>query len=449
MFVLNGMAGHLTELTGMQLRGGVTNTSENYYGTVVCSGSSNNTWRVDNCLFNNLYGKNIVVYGNAMSVIDHNTFLERAIAITANNYFQGDSDGDLSYASPPTFGVNSSNVLYVEDNYFTNIISSQPQVCDGQDGGRIVFRHNVVLNDNWGNHGTETGGRTRSERSFEVYDNSFSYPTQSWGNACFTANFIRGGSGVIYSNTFNGYNAAVTFRDFRLTDSFCGQWYPFCGANGTNSWDSNNPTIYFSGTHTGDNNSPVLVMTNANWTPNQWYGYTVMNLNSGLFSVVLTNSANTIYYIGSDSHTAGIVHNTLLTFNNGDHFRICLVNVSLDQPGRGSGDLLRDNGQDANGNLVVINTATGTSAWPHQALEPLYCWGNRLNGSPVTSLDNPYPQLKDGRDYYSNTPKPGYTPFVYPHPLVSGTINTNGGGTTNTSQQLLPPVNVHISGHSP
>jgi len=25
-----------------------------------------------------------------------------------------------------------------------------------------------------------------------------------------------------------------------------------------------------------------------------------------------------------------------------------------------------------------------------------------------------------GRDYYNNTPMPGYKPYTYPHPLVSG-----------------------------
>src|SRR5436305_3746780 len=34
------------------------------------------------------------------------------------------------------------------------------------------------------------------------------------------------------------------------------------------------------------------------------------------------------------------------------------------------------------------------------------------------------PSIKSGRDYFNRTPKPGYTPFVYPHPLVSGVSST-------------------------
>ena len=151
-------------------------------------------------------------------------------------------DRGVHAASTPAYGIDSSNVLYVEDNYFTNITSGDSQACDGWGGGRMVFRHNIVLNDTWGDHGTETGGRVRSLRSFEVYDNVFSAPTQSWGYAVFTANYIRGGCGVFFSNTINGYRAAVSLRDYRLTDTFYNQWEPFGGADGTNPWDSNTPT---------------------------------------------------------------------------------------------------------------------------------------------------------------------------------------------------------------
>ena len=36
---------------------------------------------------------------------------------------------------------------------------------------------------------------------------------------------------------------------------------------------------------------------------------------------------------------------------------------------------------------------------------------------------------QEGRDYYNNTPMPGYKPYIYPHPLVSG---------------LAPPSNLQI-----
>jgi len=54
---------------------------------------------------------------------------------------------------------------------------------------------------------------------------------------------------------------------------------------------------------------------------------------------------------------------------------------------------------------------------------PLYVWSNTKNGSVVgMQCTDGCNHVKSGRDYINNgtTPKPGYTPFRYPHPLQSG-----------------------------
>jgi len=413
LFILTGNPACLTELSNLQLRGGVTNTSPNYFGTVICSGTANTSWRVDHILFNGLYAKDISTLGNAFNVIDHNTFLMKSIAIEDNGYVNGDQFGDQSYALPPAYGLNSSNCLYIEDNVFTNILGQQAGACDGEVGARVVFRHNMVWNEYFANHGCETGGRFRSERSFEVYGNTFNFSPSAPNYPYWTIANIRGGSGVIFSNTLNGYTSIVGLRDFRSTDAYCGQWSPFCGANGTNPWDSNSPALYLSGTSSAPNGSGYLQVAGANWTNNQWIGYTLVNTNSGYFSVVNSNSANTIYYLAD-----GLIQShPPMTFGNGDHFKLYFVYATLDQPGRGSGDLVRDNGQDSNGNLITINTVTGTASWPREVLEPIYCWSNTLNGA-LTGMFSSYPGIQSGRDFYNNTPKPGYTPLAYPHPLT-------------------------------
>jgi hypothetical protein len=426
LFILNGNPICLTELSNLQLRGGVTNTSPNYFGTVVCNGTANTSWRVDHVLFNGLYAKNIATYGNAFNVIDHNTFLMKEIAIEDNGYVSGDQFGDQSYELPQTYGLNSSNCLYIEDNFFTNILGQQAGACDGENGARVVFRHNTVWNEFFANHGTETGARSRSERSFEIYDNTFNFSPAAPNYPYFAMANIRGGSGVIFSNTVNGYTSIVGLRNFRSTDAYCGQWSPFCGANGTNPWDSNSPTLYLSGTSSAPNGSSYLQVAGANWTNNQWVGYTLTNASSGYFSPVNSNSANTMYFLAD-----GLIQShPPMTFNNGDHFYLYLVYATLDQPGRGSGDLLRDNGQDSNGNLITLNTVTGTPSWPREVLEPIYCWSNTLNGA-LTGMFSPYPGIQSGRDFYNDTPKPGYTPLAYPHPLAIS--------------QLAPPTGFKIS----
>jgi hypothetical protein len=86
------------------------------------------------------------------------------------------------------------------------------------------------------------------------------------------------------------------------------------------------------------------------------------------------------------------------------------------QPGRGQSDVIVG--------APPVNRATGKAAWPHQALEPSYSWNDIYTptGDSVnfkTGAGN-HKLQQEGRDYYNNTPMPGYEPYTYPHPLVSG-----------------------------
>jgi hypothetical protein len=460
MINLYPAAGFLSEICNIQFHGGVTNTSVNYWGTIAVYGTAGSSWRIDHNIFNVLYAKNICTYGNSFSVIDHNTFYEIGISIEDNGYIPNDPEGDASWSSPPTYGLNSSNVLYVENNYFTNTTTYLGSVgaTDGEGGGRIVFRYNTVMNDCFNNHGTESGGRLRSERSFEIYGNTFTCPSTATAMyPIYAACMIRGGSGVIFSNTVSGYDALAAIRNFRYTCSYYGEWAPFAGADGLSLYDSNDPTLYLTGTNSSPNGSYYLQANRANWTPNQWYGYSVLDTNSGVFSLVTSNTANTIYYIGTGS-SASIVPCTVLTFNYNDVFQIRRVYAALDQPGRGSGDLFQDEGvSQVTGILVTINTALGIAAWPREALDGIYSWGNTVavNGASADgTLFSLYPTIQVGRDLFNDTPKPGYTPYTYPHPLTFASVvgtnslptGTNGSppGTNNTpTNSLAPPSGLH------
>src|SRR5215472_8765984 len=200
-----------------------------------------------------------------MSVIDHNAFFEKSISIECNSYAQSDGQGDQSWHLPATYGLNSSNVLYIENNFFTNLQSYVASVgaCDGEGGGRVVFRYNTVCNDCFNNHGTESGGRIRSERSFEIYGNTFTAVAPL--APIYAAMMIRGGSGVIFSNIVTGYNAMVALRNYRYTCSYFSKWSPFAGANGLSAYDSNSAAVYLSGTNSAPNGSAYLQVAGASW----------------------------------------------------------------------------------------------------------------------------------------------------------------------------------------
>ncbi|HUC84523.1 MAG TPA: hypothetical protein VL970_04955, partial [Candidatus Acidoferrales bacterium] len=94
----------------------------------------------------------------------------------------------------------------------------------------------------------------------------------------------------------------------------------------------------------------------------------------------------------------------------------------------------------------VVNGAAGSV--------PVYIWGNNF---PATTWGNfalgrdsgDAPFIQQGRDIFTNSVMPNYTPLVYPHPLVTaggGGSSTNGTGTT-TSSVVIPPSN--LQAHPP
>jgi hypothetical protein len=80
----------------------------------------------------------------------------------------------------------------------------------------------------------------------------------------------------------------------------------------------------------------------------------------------------------------------------------------LDQVGRDQGDLI-------SGNPPV------NPGWPHQALDPLYVWGNTMMIDTANEAGSQSYSVLPGRDIIVGTARPGYVPFQYPHPLQLGT----------------------------
>src|SRR4029077_19907187 len=78
----------------------------------------------------------------------------------------------------------------------------------------------------------------------------------------------------------------------------------------------------------------------------------------------------------------------------GDQYQIHKVLVVLDQSGRGQGDLIT--GRSPN----FLNSVTGTKAWPHQVLDPVYGWNN-YNGANYISVVSPGNTFLENREFYN------------------------------------------------
>ena len=80
---------------------------------------------------------------------------------------------------------------------------------------------------------------------------------------------------------------------------------------------------------------------------------------------------------------------------------------------------------------IFTDTSGGSNT-----LEGVYEWGNTLNGTDLDFSTNGHSSasyLVEGRDFFNDTVRPGYTPFTYPHPLQAG-----GGGNPRPD----PPTNL-------
>jgi hypothetical protein len=70
--------------------------------------------------------------------------------------------------------------------------------------------------------------------------------------------------------------------------------------------------------------------------------------------------------------------------------------------------------------LDQIGHIFGTSTGGANTLQGLYEWGNTHDGSNVNitvSGHGAHAHIKPNRDFFNDTPRPGYRPYTYPHPL--------------------------------
>jgi hypothetical protein len=303
----------LARLSGMTFKG----TSPDF-GVIYIDRTP--TFRIDNCKFQDI-GKRGITARSSLGVIDHCSFLG---AINGGINVIGASDGgDAKWKEPLSLG--SSNAVYVEDCIFDFGHSANDGAIDCYAGGSYVFRHNTVVNMEMGSHGLDSVANTRSTFSVEIYDNTYTADM-----SVFRAIYLRGGTGVVFNNTFSSnYQIALQVANYRTCLPYS---WGLC--DGANPLDGNQPGMQ---------------------------GY-----------------------------------------------------PCRDQIGRAT----------------------------NQTLQPFYEWNNTKNGTNVnvsvyihSGCSNPSPldHIKENRDYYNDTPRPGYTPYTYPHPLAAV-----------SSAQPSPPVHLRI-----
>lgn len=150
-------------------------------------------------------------------------------------------------------------------------------------------------------------------------------------------------------------------------------------------------------------------------------GGSILACAGNFFSEITANTATQITFKDSIyTGGGGALEGIRMVFAAGDTYEINLIVDAMDQPGMGAGP----------GPYVSGTAPTIPSAWPSQPPDPWYEWQNikctagpAAIGAAGTGFDFapiPLRTIVNGRHFTNDTVRPGYTEFVYPHPLVSG-----------------------------
>ena len=401
---LRAVSNSAARLTGIEFQDAGRIATANAPGGILhVDGSNTNgsTFRWDHCNWTNLNG--FPVFDTVIGVVDHNAFtVSRTNGAWEiyGSYWNGGSNGDSSWAAPTGFG--SSQFLFFEDNIVTNAPNNgEGGVSDAYAGARFVVRHNSIYNCFVTNHGTESTGRSRGCRAIEVYSNTY-----TGSNLNKFVGGSRSGVALFHDNSISGYWDGLTvfsLENYRTHMTFA----PWGGADGINPWDVNSPTVFFTGTAASNSSNYIVIVSGANWTTNQWAGYVLRrtsdHCSSGTlnFGEIKSNTSNSITY----NNNGGYSSPPSMTFCSGDSLEIRKVIQVLDGSGR------------ALGSLVTGNPPVRPPRWNDQVTEPCYSWNN-FSETHHVNFDAGSATVRINEHYFNDTAMPGYTPYVYPHPLV-------------------------------
>jgi len=324
--ITTGTAASFFRIAGLSFVIGST-AGIKYGGSLGVSGNSQNV-RIDHIhtnAINNQPSSGVGITGWNYGVADHNIF-DGATNSTQNAFriymdpYGGYTHGFGAWADDTNWGTNK--FFYVETNIFNG-----GWVNDCSSGGKEVFRFNTLNN---------TGG-------LQVH------PTQgaSGGRGCRASE--------IYQNAFNGTGTAGQM--FTITSGTLMLW------GNTSTTDAKKVLNI-------DNLRRSNKTYNENGTPNDW-GYCGTSFNGTGSAWDQNSNASTGYHC-------------------------------LDNPGMGKSDLLSGNFPN------IVNTTTGTIAWPHQQLEPIYEFANVWTvyaPDPKPSIsNNDVTAFSENVDYYVYTP---------------------------------------------
>jgi len=184
----------------------------------------------------------------------------------------------------------------------------------------------------------------------------------------------------------------------------------FEGCDGRGGFDTNTGTVYASFTASAGSTLDNIAASGtialiANLTASQLVDsfttgstvYSLVDTTAGWGSTIQSNNGSTIVTSAAAQPGQGAAH----TASNGDAMEILSAYPCLDQVGRGAGALIQDS---SNGNGIPVLASTGTPGPDNQTSDPAYDWLNSLDGTAQAAFvvgGTGYYHLQANRDYYA------------------------------------------------
>lgn len=450
--LITASATHFTQVTGITFISGATSSS----GLINVTGvEADVAVRIDYNHFKNALSNLVMLeVAGVYGLIDH-ALWDQTDSSNASDPFvhidgaanPGNNDGSAAWNRDLTLGTNKA--IYFEDSTF-NMANGAESVFDAYTGARLVFRYSQFTNTGtnggaapFGVHGTDSG-TLRSTFSYELYNctvtnnGSYTMPTAQ----------LRGGTGAIHDNTWNGSGGAwgniqpQLFRLACLEPNNVSSWGTLTGAPwfltstdpSTDAGRTNSTfAADFQTSHSYTAGATVLPLTNNTGGSTGHYNFQVAsNCTSGSYPGSWNQT-----YAGTTTDSGGCVWTNIGGGSGGSKVQWCAVNRDTKCTADNTCSLIT--GGDTCSAAFDASSANGypgrdeVGRTHNQVLSPLYAWNNGSISITPDSCTTTF--LSSGVDYISGTARPGYTPYTYPHPLQGA--SSTGGSALNGQGKLL------------
>lgn len=377
-------------------------------------------------------GRGILLFGKSEGVVDHCTFRRSADGTAQGVTVWGDAQYVLSpgnttasfpagtaWTGAAAFG--DSHRAYIEDCDF-DFEGPNDAAIEGYFGAKYCVRHCTFKNTLIGNHGLDSG--VSATHSYEIYQNTWTNTT--YIGVTFEA---RGGTGLVWGNKLVDQTPSHVLGSFFIKlENYRAVGYAIAGhgasggfITGSNPYDGNqlgvssasgfNPCGWPALESVGTTGPVVLHADHADVSTSPFYEW------NNTYGVDLCHQTGGSQIGLGPGYTPIRATGTNLVIDNSDNTKVTSATRNFVATGNNATS-------DVGSWLHVVSGIDFAPGW----YQILSCAGNAaiLDRTPGIAGSSggtwteewsaivPADIIKENRDYY-RSPKPGYTPYPYPH----------------------------------